>query len=52
MAEPFVDWATQREVGGFIRASSEEKERLLQSGLAAPHIRRLASDQALGERAT
>eukprot|EP00462_Mataza_sp_D1_P021645 CAMPEP_0175131388 /NCGR_PEP_ID=MMETSP0087-20121206/6515_1 /TAXON_ID=136419 /ORGANISM="Unknown Unknown, Strain D1" /LENGTH=233 /DNA_ID=CAMNT_0016413673 /DNA_START=220 /DNA_END=921 /DNA_ORIENTATION=+ len=40
MAEPFVDWATKEQVGGFSVASKEEQQWLLQQeGLVAAHIR-------------
>ena len=43
MAEPFKDWATGENVQGFKYASQEEKQKLLELNLAAPHIRELAS---------
>jgi hypothetical protein len=39
MAEPFVDWATGEQVGGFSAASKDEQQWLLQTGLVASHIR-------------
>lgn len=46
MDEPFTDWASGEEVGGFSRASEEEQRRLLQTDLPAPHIRELAARAA------
>ena len=46
MDEPFVDWQTGEEVGGFACAPRQEQERLLREGLVAPHIRRLAEREA------
>lgn len=42
MAEPFLDWATGLQVGGFSVASSDEQEYLLQNDLVAPHVRQMA----------
>jgi len=41
MKEPFVDWASGQEVGGFSRASSEEQQYLLEKGLVAQHVREM-----------
>jgi hypothetical protein len=41
MSGPFLDWATNQEVAGFLHLSSGEKERLVKNGLVAPHIGRM-----------
>ena len=43
MAEPFKDWESGENVQGFLHASPEEKQKILDTNIAAPHIRELAS---------
>ena len=43
MAEPFKDWESGENVQGFMHASPEEKQKILDTNIAAPHIRELAS---------
>jgi hypothetical protein len=42
MAEPFVDWVTGLQVGGFSVASNDEQKFLLDSDLVTPHVRLMA----------
>lgn len=45
MSEPFVDWVSEVQVGGFSNASTDEKRFLLQQpNLVAPHIRQMAAE--------
>ena len=46
MAEPFTDWETGELVGGFSKASSDERQWLVENNLVAPHVLELDSAAA------